>query len=188
MTTAARDAVLQEIIDHHEIKKLLATYCHGCDRADGPLLASTYAEDSWDNHGIYVGPGGPPFAARLTKRLGGTPMRYHHILGQSLIKVTGDEAGAETYFFCTIVDVDKGGKEVVTFMGGRYVDVVARENGAWKIKNRTCIRDWSKTIEGGSDHLADFNFVLGEKSQQDRSYEVLGLKHGGYVVGAPTPA
>ena len=45
------DERLQELWDHHAIRKLLATYCHGCDRADEVLMASTYVRDSWDDHG-----------------------------------------------------------------------------------------------------------------------------------------
>ena len=48
---------LQEIIDHHEIRKLLAVYCHGCDRGDEHRMASVYLDNGWDDHGTYKGPG-----------------------------------------------------------------------------------------------------------------------------------
>jgi len=37
------DSRFQELWDHHEIRQLLATYCHGCDRADEAEMASVYA-------------------------------------------------------------------------------------------------------------------------------------------------
>jgi len=45
------EARLQEMWDHHEIRQLLATYCHGCDRGDEVEMAGVYAADSWDDHG-----------------------------------------------------------------------------------------------------------------------------------------
>jgi hypothetical protein len=43
--------VLQEVIDHHEIRKVMSVYCHGCDRGDEARMASVYLEQSWDDHG-----------------------------------------------------------------------------------------------------------------------------------------
>ena len=45
------EARLQEMWDHHEIRQLLATYCHGCDRADELEMASIYCDESYDDHG-----------------------------------------------------------------------------------------------------------------------------------------
>ncbi len=43
---------LQEMLEHFRIRKVLAEYCRGSDRADEPLMASNYAADSWDDHGV----------------------------------------------------------------------------------------------------------------------------------------
>jgi len=51
------EPILQEIVDHHEIRKLLSVYCHGCDRGDEHRMASVYLEDAGDDHGPYKGPG-----------------------------------------------------------------------------------------------------------------------------------
>jgi len=45
---SALDPRLQELLDHHEIRKHLAEYCHACDRGDEALMASCYTgPDSW---------------------------------------------------------------------------------------------------------------------------------------------
>ena len=110
--TTQINATLQEMIDHHEIRKLLAVYCHGCDRGDGPRMASVYLDDSWDDHGDFKGSG-----AELTQRVMNSivtrGIKCIHLLGQSQINVTGEEAGAETYFLATICDKDENGKEVM---------------------------------------------------------------------------
>jgi len=59
------DARIQEMLDHHEIRKTLAEYCHGCDRADEPHMGSVYASDSWDDHGD-VKASGDDFARIMT--------------------------------------------------------------------------------------------------------------------------
>ena len=61
------DDILKEMIDHHLIIKTLNEYCHGCDRLDRVRMASVYAEDSWDDHGLNKCPG-PQFAELIEKR------------------------------------------------------------------------------------------------------------------------
>lgn len=178
-TTPQMNATLQEMIDHFEIRKMLNTYCHGCDRGDAPRMMSVYGKDSWDDHGIFRGPG-TDFAKFIMDALvqSGGDIGLSHLLGQSLIKVDGNRAGAETSFLSTVSRKDKEG-ETVTLHGGRYVDTIVRENGQWKIEKRICTRDWSITLDVEKDDLRDSNFVAGQLSGQDPSYSVLGLTHPG---------
>jgi hypothetical protein len=178
---------LQEIIDHHEIKKVLNVYCHGCDRGDEPRMASIYAEESWDNHGFYRGPG-KPFAKQVMDRMLENEVKFTHLLGQSQIKVTGDEAGAETYFIANGNHKNDKGQEVVDLMGGRFVDKLVREFGQWKVKDRVVVRDWSISLDAEKDWLEEMDFVEGQLSQHDPSYAVLGLLHPGLPPGAPPAA
>ena len=39
------DPALQELIDYHEIRKMLMTYCHGCDRGEGPRMQNHQNDD-----------------------------------------------------------------------------------------------------------------------------------------------
>lgn len=64
------DARLQEMLDHHEIRKTLAEYCHACDRADAKLMGSVYTgDDSFDDHGKVRAPG-PEYARMMTGTFG----------------------------------------------------------------------------------------------------------------------
>src|SRR3974390_288727 len=101
------DPRIQEMLDHHDIKRTLAEYCHGCDRCDEPHMASVYRQESWDDHGHIKAPG-PEFARLMTADILRRTQTLSHLLGQSLIKVDGDEAGAETYFLAVFRETHDG--------------------------------------------------------------------------------
>lgn len=174
------DPRLQELIDHHEIRQLLAVYCHGCDRGDEVEMASTYAADSFDNHGSRK-MDGRRFSIETVEESLRTTNLVSHMLGQSLIKVDGDTAGAETYFIATLLYPGKDGAEGETIgqLGGRYVDTLVRENGKWLIKDRVCVREWSHSHAVTGDWLANAGFTPMHRSQRDASYAALGLTHSG---------
>lgn len=173
------DERLRELLDHHEIRKLLATYAHGCDRCDTDLMASTYWPDSWDDHGKDQAPG-PEFSRLMTREIIPAACEtLSHILGQSLITVTGDTAGAETYYVAVTRARGKDGEALCNQLGGRYVDRLERREGQWRVKHRTCLRDWSVTLRVEEDHFALAGLEPGQRSGLDPSYAVLGLRHGG---------
>lgn len=174
------DERLQILWDHHEIRQLLATYCHGCDRADEVEMASVYAEDSRDDHGPLKLPG-RPFSIQTVKDSFATTDLVEHLLGQSLIKVDGDTAGAETYFIATLLYPPKqaGDPQTIGQLGGRYVDRLARQQGKWLIVDRVCIREWSHSHPIAGDWLEKAGFVGQHRGQADASYAALGLTHSG---------
>jgi hypothetical protein len=112
-------------------------------------------------------------------------IRCTHLLGQSQIKVTGDRAGVETYFLAGVCTKDADGKDNVTLLSGRYVDILNRDSGQWSIHSRTCVRDWSITLDVNKDALANTNFVQGVLSGADLSYAALGLVHPGLPPHTP---
>lgn len=172
------DPRLQEMLDHHEIRQMLATYCHGCDRCDEVEMASTYCDDSWDDHGARKLPGKDFSIATIAQSLD-VATCVSHLLGQSLIRVDGDTAGAETYFLATVVRPDTGEGKTVNQLGGRYVDTLVREDGKWLVKSRVCVRDWSITLPVDLDWQSDMGFTPGRRDGADVSYGVLGLVHAG---------
>jgi len=174
------DPRLQELLDHHEIAKTLATYCHGCDRCDEPEMASVYRPDSWDDHGN-IKASGPDFARQMTALMLRTTESVTHLLGQSSIRVDGDTAGAETYFLAVSCDHDAAGQPQCNQLGGRYVDRLRREpDGSWKIEHRVVVRDWSMTLPLEKAWRGAQALQAGSRSNADPSYAVLGLRHGGH--------
>lgn len=172
------DDELQEMLDHFRIRKVLAEYCRGSDRADEPLMASIYAADSWDDHGVVRAPG-PEYSKLMCERVAETTDSLSHLLGQSVITLDGDRAGAETYFLAVALDTAPDGTAMCNQLGGRFVDQLVRENGSWKVKHRTAVRDWSVAIPLHHDWDLSHTLTAGQRSDEDRSYAVLGTTHGG---------
>lgn len=170
---------LQELLDHHDIRQLLAAYCHGCDRGDEVEMAGTYARESWDDHGPRKMEG-RRFSIETVEESMRTTTVVSHMLGQSSIKVDDDEAGAETYFIATVIYPPRNGNpETLNQLGGRYVDRLRREDGQWRIAERICVREWSISHPLERDWLAGRGFEETQRGPEDRSYAVLGLTHSG---------
>lgn len=172
------DDELREMLDHFRIRKVLAEYCRGVDRTDEPLMASIYSADSWDDHGTVRAPG-PEFSRVMCASVAEITQTLAHSLGQSLITIDGDEAGAETYFIAVARDTSPEGKEMCNQLGGRFADRLVREDGHWKVKHRTVLRDWSVAIPLDHDWELSNALTPGRRSDEDLSYAVLGTKHGG---------
>jgi hypothetical protein len=165
------------MIDHHEIRKVLALYCHACDRGDAKLMASVYAgADSFDDHGL-VQASGPDYAVRMTANIRERTEAVWHVLGQSLITVDGDSAGAETFFlgFMRLKPID--GVAKLNQLAGRFVDRFARIGGAWKIRHRTCIRDTSITLRVEEDMQAGYGLKPGTRGADDLGAALIGIAH-----------
>jgi SnoaL-like domain len=71
----------------------------------------------------------------------GQHMTMHHLLGQSVFDIAGDEAWGETFF---VMQAVIEGQTASGF--GRYVDYFQRIQGAWKLVYRRVVPD--ATIPG----------------------------------------
>ncbi len=81
--------------DRLELAELLAVLSSAVDRADPERIAACYAEDSFDDHGTFKGTG-QQFAEFVSRP--GPMSTMHHLLGQSVFEVEGDEAWGETFY------------------------------------------------------------------------------------------
>jgi ketosteroid isomerase-like protein len=171
------DARIQEMLDHYEIRKTLAEYCHACDRADADLMGSVYTgDDSFDDHGRVKAPG-PEYARIMTGLILDRSEAISHILGQSLIRVDGDTAAAETFFFALMRLPGRDGPPRLNQLAGRFIDKLKRIDGKWKIKHRTCVRDTSITLRVEQDDYAAFDFKSGTRDKGDPGASLLGIAH-----------
>jgi hypothetical protein len=169
---------MQEMLEHYRITRLINEYCHGCDRGDELRMAGVYAEDSWDDHGLRKMPGQAYSHEVMKGRAEIDDMISHH-LGQTLVRIDGDRAGAETYFVASLRRDDVEGTPMLHQLGGRYVDELIREGGQWKIKKRLTIRDWSITLPIEQDVIAGRQFIAGRADGADPSFAALGVVHSG---------
>lgn len=115
----------------------LMAYCRGIDRMDVDLMRSTYWEDSFDDHAIFVGPGQVYCDAATTYK-----DRLHsvnHHVSNVLIHQDGNRAERESRFFLVTVYKEP---RVTTFKGGRYRDLCEKRGEEWRVLFRTVVWDW----------------------------------------------
>ena len=112
---------LQEWLDKLALAELLAVLSAAVDRADLEAIIDCYAEKSYDDHGAFKG-SGRGFAEMICASAGsGRLTAMHHLLGQSVFDVQGDDAWGETFF---IMHAVAGGRTMASY--GRYIDYFQR--------------------------------------------------------------
>jgi SnoaL-like domain len=132
-TTAADRLALW--VDKLELKELLSILASAVDRADQELITSCYAEESYDDHGTFQG-SGREFAEYVCHQDTPADFRMHHLLGQSVFEIRGDEAWGETFF------VYHDATDTTTNSGfGRFIDYFQRIDSEWKVKFRRVVAD-----------------------------------------------
>lgn len=123
-------------VDKCELTELLAVLSAAVDRADRDAIVACYADDSYDDHGAFKGTGREFAEMICTPASPGAEMTMHHLLGQSVFDVDGEQAWGETFF---VMHAVIGGH---TFRGfGRYVDYFRRIDGTWRVAYRRVVPD-----------------------------------------------
>jgi hypothetical protein len=137
MDTSNRD--LRTVIDRDRIRHCIERLARGEDRRDAAMIAASLWPDSITDHGVFKG----SFDEYLAWVVPGAEAiaNTQHVLGQTYIELAGDTARAETQVV-SYHRVDMGAGERDTCIGGRYLDVLARRDGEWRIAERTMLYDW----------------------------------------------
>lgn len=144
-------------IDKQELAELIAVLSSAVDRADRDRIASCYTEDSFDDHGTFKG-SGAQFADFVCGR--GPMTSMHHLIGQSIFDIDGDEAWGETFY---VFHGTVGAKAVDGH--GRYVDYFRRVGGTWRLAYRRVVPD---AVPAGDDVDAYWRPTRG---QDDPAYD-----------------
>ena len=127
------DEKLREIIDRHEIWRVMQRYGRGLDRVDRELVRSCYFDDAIEDHGMFVG-----IPEDFIDWADQTTLGFlctHHGLMNHYCEIDGDDAHAETYYLFTGV----AEKPPHLLSMGRYIDHFQRRNGEWRIANRVAV-------------------------------------------------
>lgn len=139
---AERDAEVQALLDKKAIEEVLVLALRGCDRADFELVAASYHDDAYEDHGgTFAGPASEWLAA-LKERLPAAGL-MNHVMTNLLVELDGDRALAEayvtTYRRLTVEDAEF---DAVTL--SRTIDRFERRGGQWKIARRTLVWEWNR--------------------------------------------
>jgi SnoaL-like domain len=149
--------------DRAAIENVLGLYCRAIDRLDLELLKSVYHADAIDDHGAMC-LNGHEFAERIIATIRDLCVYSMHTVTHSVIDVEGDTAAAESYYlgYHTIAAdaatvekffgrryLEEQGRAGLLdqrheyICGGRYIDVLHKRAGVWRIFRRKMTNEWS---------------------------------------------
>jgi hypothetical protein len=136
------DDRLEDFLAKQEIYELACNYMRGLDRLDKGLLLSVFFDDAWCEYGFSNG-NAKEFIDFAINALEAHEAN-HHMIGNVLIDVEGDEAFGEVYFHAYHkVQGESGFEDVI--IAGRYLDRYEKRNNTWKFAYRSERVDWSRT-------------------------------------------
>lgn len=150
-------AALHRWLDKAELDELVAVLSSAVDRGDRERIEACYTDDSYDDHGSFKGTGAA-FAEFVCGR--GAMTAMHHLLGQSVFAVEGEEAWGETFF------VFHGRAGDVEIAGhGRYVDYFRKVQGRWRVAYRRVVPE---SVPAGDELAA---YWTASRDRADPSYD-----------------
>lgn len=165
--------------DMAAIGQLLARYCRGIDRLDPALIESVYWPDAYDDHGPFRGDRAA-FVDWVMREMRARHSVTAHAISQSYYEFRGEQAAVETHF---VVRSWGSGEQAQVFriLSGRYLDLIERRGGEWRILNRTTMYDSAGTT--AAMPLA-FEHIAGSRSHDDLSYHIFDALKGTLPVAA----
>lgn len=168
MLDAARDVMIQQLLDKEAIREVLWQYCRAIDRLDADLLRSVYWPDAYDDH-MGMEFTGENVGELLTKAMRDTMDITTHGITTVNIALDGNFAGSESYS-TSVHRHTVNGEQKTMFTITRYIDRFERRAGEWRIIHRVVLVDLT-------GHLGHEHFDVKTKGRRDRSdpsYVVLG--------------
>lgn len=172
--TSEEYARLMDHLERDAIRQVVVRYVRGADRLDEDLERGAYWADGYDNHGLFRGNAQEFVTWALG--LGGQLAGLQHLLGQSFIEIEGDRAMCETYFqVCESSSRDKPTDDL-RLLGGRYVDVVEKRDGVWRIAHRDVVVDWSASLHDVDRYPGVEAFTAGDHAPKDYSYHPISME------------
>ena len=94
--TPNQEARLRELLDKQEITELIYNNARAVDRRDAGLMASGFHPDATDDHDMFKGRAAD-FVPWVMDVLA-TMQLTQHVVGNILIRLSGDRAASESYF------------------------------------------------------------------------------------------
>ncbi len=170
-----REIDLRTVADRQEIHQVLMRYSRGIDRGDPEMIASVYHEGAVDQHGPWRFTNAKRELPELTiPRLDALQGVAQHHITNYLIELDGDGAAVESYFIAFQPTKLDDGSEVLSLLGGRYLDRFERRSGCWAIVERSVVIDWSRHNMPGEDWPAAKLFPPPGRREADPSHELFG--------------
>jgi hypothetical protein len=130
---------LSALVDENKIRNRIADVARGEDRRDAKAISAAFWPDATTDFGIFAG-SFDEYLAWVVPGSPGIPVTQH-VVGQTVIDLTGDVALAETHV-SAYHRVDMGEDEHDVVISGRYLDRLEKRDGEWRIARRVMLYDW----------------------------------------------
>ena len=127
--------------DRLAIDDVLKRHCRGLDRNLPGQLKDCYWPEADVDYGNFKGPA-HSFAELVGAALSETYELTRHAISNSLIEFDGEQARVESYVQAG--HLFPGGSQQMRFEG-RYLDLLEKRDGQWRMLHRQVVMDWSQT-------------------------------------------
>ena len=150
---------LEQLSDIELIRDVAKRYCRGVDRLDEAEMKSAYWPDATDDHGTFVGN-----AWEFTEHCMVGHLKWrstNHCIFNHLIELDADGvyARAEIYNISYLLQKDA---DVLDTWCGRYLDLYEKRDSEWRIFERVCVHEYTKTEPVSSMQIDSARFRQGE--------------------------
>jgi hypothetical protein len=197
LNAAALDA-LMAATERPAIENVLGLYCRAIDRMDVELLKSVYHPDAIDDHGAMC-LNAHEFADRIIQTLSQVCVYSMHTITHAVIDVRAGVASSEAYYlgYHTVASGEKaigqffGPRYLETqrragtldqrheyVCGGRYLDVLQKRDGIWRIFRRRITNEFSvcRPEATTSEGIPGMFFKPGSRDRADPVYLLADLQ------------
>jgi hypothetical protein len=173
------------VVDRLDIQDVIYRWTRAVDRRDWDLVRAVFHPDGYDDHGMFRG-GVDGLIAWLKERHESISQSIHHV-GNILIEFAGpDKAVVESYCVAYQRYPDTGdhkvrkaifGDQVGSLPGeidmvapGRYIDIVERRDGRWRILKRVTVFETMAARVGGRYQEIKANWTVAQRDLTDPLY------------------
>jgi SnoaL-like domain len=170
------DTVMQQVIDEHQLQKLVHTYCRAVDRGDIDGLRNLYHHDAVDAHGGFSAGTAEQFLQQLATARPHIRYMQHNITTVNFA-VNGNAAEGEIYTIA-VHTLAASGRDIDVIIGGRYLDKYEKREGVWKIAERTIVTDWAQVRDPSTmelNHPITKDTLKGSLDANDPSYQFFSM-------------
>ncbi|WP_433220554.1 nuclear transport factor 2 family protein [Dactylosporangium sp. CS-047395] len=151
------------------IRELVCRYCRGIDRLDMDLVRSCYHPDGVDHHTGFDGPI-EDYIAWVEPKVRGFD-GTQHLVANHLVEVVGDRALSETYGMAVHWGTPADDARLNFTSGFRFVDMLERREGEWRILERFASREWTRS-EAGAFVPSEGPGPRGRRDREDHIYRL----------------
>jgi hypothetical protein len=161
-----------EVADRQAITDCIYLYSRGIDRADAELLGEVFWPDAQVHGELYSGGVADFIGFSVAGGLKNWD-RMMHIISNSVIRIAGVRAVAESYFYGYHVG-HAGAASGDLIISGRYLDRFEQREDEWRISEKTILFEWHREYpDNGGDKAGPMGASVtlkGKPAPDDRSY------------------